>query len=310
MRRCSAVFTGPGVAKLLLPDVLFKRIAGLVPPEFHQNLLLVGSIAAAYHFRTELAHQGVNTKDADIVIRPAGAVAESRTIAEALLAAGWRRHEKCFALPTPENVDEFRAICLLPPVGDDFFLEFLTVPSARQTTVKAWMPVQLSDGWYGLPSFRFMGLANVGSLTSGVGIRYANPAMMALANLLSHPTLGTERMSEPIGGKKLLRSAKDLGRVLALAWLAGADETDRWAEMWWTALQQTFPAEAATLARTAGRGLRELLDDPDALEQARHAVDVGLLAGRNVTVENLRALGDRLTFDAIDVLAARVAGEP
>ncbi len=287
------------MAEVLLPDVLFRRIAGLVPAAFHPNMLIVGSIAAAYHFRHALVQRGVNTKDADIVIRPAGAVQESQTIAETLLAAGWRRHEKCFALPTSENVDQLRAIRLRPPEGDDFFLEFLTVPAAGQTAVKAWTPVHLSDGWYGLPSFRFMGLAAVESLTSEVGIRYANPAMMALANLLSHPRLGTERMSEPIGGRKLLRSSKDLGRVLALAWLAGADETDRWRDLWWTALQQTFPADADALARNAGAGLEELLATPSALEQAHHAVAIGLLAGKNVTVDNLRAQGARLQVDVI-----------
>lgn len=45
--------------------------------------------------------------------------------------------------------------------------------------------------------------------------------MMALANLLEHPTIGASTMSSPIGGKTLKRANKDLGRVLAIATLSG-----------------------------------------------------------------------------------------
>jgi hypothetical protein len=62
------------------------------------------------------------------------------------------------------------------------------------------------------------------------------------------------------------------------------------------------------LALSAGAGLRELLDDDDALDQARHAVDVGLLAGKDVTLENLRATGQRLLDDALQPLAERLGG--
>lgn len=295
----SAASGGLPMAEVLLPEVLFRRIAELVPAALHPNVLIVGSIAAAYHFRAQLAHRGVNTKDADVVIRPAGAFEECQTIAETLLAAGWRRHEKCFACPSPRDADELRAIRLRPPEGDDFFLEFLSVPPDGQTAMKAWTPVRLDDGWYGLPVFRFMGLAAVDSLTTDVGIRYANPEMMALANLLSHPRLGSEQMSEPIGGVRLLRSAKDLGRVLALAWLAGPDETDRWREAWWTALQRTFPTDATVLAQGLGAGLEELLVTPSALAQAHHSAVNSLLAGKHVTVANLRAQGARLLVDVI-----------
>ena len=42
-----------------------------------------------------------------------------------------------------------------------------------------------------------------------------------MANLLSHPTLRPELViMKPEEGRTIMRSAKDLGRVLALAWLA------------------------------------------------------------------------------------------
>jgi hypothetical protein len=293
------------VANVLMPEVLFRRIAGAVPVALHGHLLLVGSIAAAYEFRHRLNGQGVNTKDADIVVTPAGAVEESRDIAVQLLNAGWRPHENRRA--ATRETDELPAIRLLPPQGNDFFFEFLTLPPAGQHEAKVWIPVHLPDGWYGLPGFRFMGLAAVQPHVSEQGIRYARPSMMALANLLSHPEVGTQTMSEQIGGKTLLRSAKDLGRVLALAWLGGADAVEAWPDEWRDALAQVFPAEADDLARTAGNGLRALVEDRVAFEQAHHAVTIGLLSGLGVTEQQLRATAERVLNDAIVPLATGVA---
>lgn len=93
--------------------------------------------------------------------------------------------------------------------------------------------------------------------------------------------------------------------MLALVWLIGRDDTEAWTSRWEAALRERFDEEAGTLAEVAGRGLRELLDDGDALEQARHAVDVGLLAGKDITVDQLRASGQRLLADVLVPLAAR-----
>jgi hypothetical protein len=292
------------VANVLMPELLFRRIAQAVPRDLHKNLLLVGSIAAAYAFRNQLQQRGVNTKDADVVITPAGAVDESREIATQLLNAGWRRHDKCY--PAKHQSCELQAIRLLPPAGSDFFLEFLTLPPAGQRDAKAWIAVQLPDGWYGLPSFRFMGLAGVQPVTSEHGIRYARPSMMALANLLSHPEVGGQTMSEPIGGRTLLRSAKDLGRVLALAWLAGPEAVEAWPSEWRHALEQVLPHEADDLARTASRGLEALIADANAFEQAHHAVTVGLLAGMGVSEAQLLATARRMLADAVVPLARTV----
>jgi hypothetical protein len=133
--------------------------------------------------------------------------------------------------------------------------------------------------------------------------------MMALANLLSHPRLGVERMSEPIGGRALLRSAKDLGRVLALARLAARDELSTWAPAWAGALERSFPEEHRALAMRTGDGLRAILADPEALDEARHAADVGLLHGYQVTAEQLIAIGRQLLADAIEPLERGVRSD-
>jgi hypothetical protein len=126
--------------------------------------------------------------------------------------------------------------------------------------------------------------------------------MMALANLLSHPKIGSDRLeSGPMQG--LLRSAKDLGRVIGLARLAGREETEAWPKTWLEALKGCFPEEWQELAGRVGEGLRELLEDGNALEDARKTTDVGLLSGMEVSAEMLKASGERLLLDVIEPLA-------
>lgn len=193
--------------------------------------MLVGSLAAAWAFRDVLAERGVNTKDADVLVTPAGALPEAAAVAQRLLAEGWVRAKQCVPRSSAEPSDELEAIRLHPPHTDSYFVELLGVPLTDQSEARMWHAFELDDGWYGLPTFRFMGLATHAPELLPSGLRTAHPAMMALANLLSHPSLGTQRMGtrKPTGvfggevtdGK--LRSAKDLGRVLALARLTPYD---------------------------------------------------------------------------------------
>lgn len=296
------------MSERLDPTVLFNMIDHYLPVDLKPNVLVVGSLAAAYHFRSQLHLRGITTKDADCVIHPAGAVEECREIAERLLAAGWYRTAKCRPQTLAEPHDTLWAIRLYPPSTEAFFIELLAFPNAEQRESKVWLPCKLSDGWYGLPSFRFLGLVGHGWKTAENGLNYAAPEMMALANLLSHPRVGTETMGELIGGRELLRSAKDLGRVLAIAWFTGREGTELWMPRWEEALRTRFGAEAGALAESVGSGLRELLADPGALDEARHAVDVGLLNGKDVTLENLRVTGQRLLVDVIQPLAQHLGG--
>jgi hypothetical protein len=125
--------------------------------------------------------------------------------------------------------------------------------------------------------------------------------MMALGNLLSHPEVGTARI-ESGQMEGVLRAAKDLGRVIALARLTGREETESWLPQWRDALERCFPDEWRELAIRLGDGLQELLGDDNALEDAYKTTDVGLLSGMNVTPTMLQASGERLLIDVIDPL--------
>jgi len=181
----------------------------------------------------------------------------------------------------------------------DYFVEILNLPEIGQKEIKAWTPVEVHGGWYGLPSFKFQVLCICGRLRSDSGLEYASPAMMALGNLLSHPLVRPERMSLPIGGQTILRSAKDLGRVLALAHLSSRDDVENWLGPWRDALEVCLPADWRGLARVVGAGLHELLANETVLREARHTCEVGILRGRGVTLDNLRATGERLLADVV-----------
>ncbi len=291
------------MSDLLDPKLMFEMIAAQVPEDLHGNVLIVGSLAAAYHHREQLKTHAVNTKDADVVVQPAGALPQCQRIAERLLEEGWERYPgKCFPVPAPEPADDLRAIRLYPPKTDAYYIELLGLPEPGQQERRKWVPVKLVDGWYGLPCFRYFAVLGVGTLRSEQGLQYASPSMMALANLLAHPTVGHETMSEPIGGRILLRSAKDLGRVLALAWLAGAEGVEEWLDPWRDALAASYPGEEGKLAARLSDGLRELLDDESALDQARHANEIGLLRGRALGVDEHRAVGEQLISFVLEPL--------
>lgn len=271
---------------------------------------MVGSLAAAYHFRVELHRQGVNTKDADLVIHPAGDTISCAGMAERLLDRGWLRHPDCNPSTSREPADALRAIRLYPPESTDYFVEFLNLPEVGQQETKKWIPVQVFGGWYGLPTFKFQGLTAHARLRSEPGLEYASPAMMALPNLLSHPSVHSDWISQPIGGRKIRRSPKDLGRVLAIAQLSARGDVEAWLNPWLDGLRACFPEEWRELARSTGYGLRELLGNEEALEEALHTCNIGLLQGRGVTIENLAAVGEQVLGDVIEPLEEAAAIEP
>jgi hypothetical protein len=283
------------------PKFMFEMIADAVPTELHPNLLVAGSIAAAYHHRENLGSQGIATKDADVIVQPVGAIDECRKIAMRLLADGWRRTEECY--PKARTEPDLRAIRLNPKHTDAFFIELLGLPEPTQKESRRWVPCELPDGWYAVPTFRYMALVGSDRRRSEVGIEYASPPLMALSNLLSHPVLGTDVIKKPIVGRSILRSAKDLGRVIALAWLEGGNFDEEWLPIWSSALARHFPDEAKALGARCGDGLRALLADDSAMEQAHHTTSVGLLRGKNVDIEALRVTGQRVLQFVVDPLA-------
>jgi hypothetical protein len=289
------------MAELLDPEFLFSSLAKTIPQKLHQHMIMVGSLATAYQFRKKLAQPAVNTKDADVVIHPAGDVGSVAKIAETLLAAGWKRRSDCRAVPDPSAVDKKSVIRLNPPGSNAYYFELLALPPEEQSASVEWRPVQLSDGWYAAPSFRFLRLILNDPQLSNSGLKYGLPAMLALSNLLSHQSARSRLISNLVEGREVMRSAKDLGRVLAIAFLTGRDATEQWVARWSDALRKYFPKSHSGLMKDAGLGLEEMLrsGNEDALDEAHWTCINGLLAGKAFTIEQLRATGERLMVDVI-----------
>ena len=294
--------------KLVSPAKVLAQVASSIPAECREHVIVIGSLAAGYHFFGDDDEQAVRTKDVDCILAPRiAAISAGETTAQTLLDKGWRRRtaggwDKPGTEDTPDA--ELSAVRLYPPDNDEWFLEFLTVPESENDAGKKWTRIKLKDGYYALPSFKFLSLTAFEPVEIAKhGIRCARPEMMALANLLEHPEIKPETMSSQIEGRDIKRSNKDLGRVLAIGRLSADGAIAKWPERWLRALKQEFPSQWQHLAATSGNGIRALLASPNDIEEAHHACIHGLLASiGNVTVEQLKIVAALVLVDAIEPL--------
>jgi len=299
----------------LSPGVVLAQVAAALPEDCRDNVIIVGSLAAGYYFFRDDGEAQVRTKDVDCLISPhLTAVQKGVTVADRLFDAGWTiRREGTFTEPgtaeTPEA--DLPVVRLRPPAEDGWFVELLGAPVPGAGEGRAFSRLETRHGHFGLCSFGYLALAEERPVETPYGVHIAHPAMMALANLLHHPGIGGERMSGFIGTREIKRSNKDLGRVLALAYLteAGGEEVSDWTDRWAEALQNRFPDRWRGLAARAGSGVEALLGSPSDLDEALHTVNTSLLARRPLSVEALRVTGLRLLDDALRPLAERAEAD-
>ena len=298
-------------AKLISPSAVLKQVAEAIPQDFRQNIIIVGSLAAGYYFFADKPKVQVRTKDVDCLLSPRiQAIPAGQAVADRLFAEKWQlRAEGDWGKPgdatTPDN--KLSVVRLHPPGSTEWFIELLTVPESETDLDRKDLRIVTSNGHFSLPSFGFLSLAEFQRIATPFGIAIARPETMALANLLHHPVIGQETMSGLIAGRRIKRSDKDLGRVLALARLAEAKEEDslqKWPEVWAAALQSRFPRSWRKLVPPVGMGLRQLLrpENEVDLEEAHHTCANGLLVSQSPTLKLLEVTGERLIQDAIEPL--------
>ena len=281
---------------LLDPRKTLEGLRGHFPAALLKKAVVVGSLAAALSFRARLKTRGIITKDADLLIQSTGGTAQARRLMESLLAKDWERStlpgKECFPMDRRTPADRCRAIRLLPPKSGEFYLEVLGLPTLDQSRPLVWKAVDARDGRYAVPCFRFMGLVGVGALAHESGFRHAAPPMMALANLLSHPELGVQRVKDESGKPRELRAAKDLGRALSLWFLSREEERKAWGDLWIRGLRGRFPRTWKALSPASG--LRALIADRAALIEAHRLSARGLLDGFDIHPDQMKVLAEEL----------------
>lgn len=251
----------------LSPSEVLAQVAEAMPANVRGNVIIVGSLAAGYHFFAGDGAKAIRTKDVDCLISPhSKAIAVAADVTNQLVLADWRLREGAqWNEPgKKEDAEEDLPMVRLRPPGvttAPWFLELLSAPPTFEPGApgKRLRRVETSIGHFAICSFDFLALAEWDPLDTAHGVRIARPEMMALANLLHHPTIGAERIADT----DWKRTNKDLGRVLALAYLTvrrdrqhGGNEFEAWAQRMWRALQDKFGIHAPLLAARAGDGMR------------------------------------------------------
>ena len=297
----------------LSPTDVLSQVAQALPRACRRDVIVIGSLAAGYYFFADDGDKAIRTKDVDCMFSPhAKAVVTATRVTEALLSANWKQREDG-AWSRPGTADtamhNLPLVRLKPPKGSEWFIELLGAPGdwTRDAPAKEFRRVTTSAGDFAICSFRFLGVTEHQPVATKLGIRIARPSMMALANMLHHTAIAPET----IHGTRWKRANKDLGRVVALAYLTvardrrtGGTELESWPTTMWAALRSRFATQAAALAESAGDGVRGLLASPEDLDQSLEIANLGLLASLDVDRAAFAATGRRLVDEVIEPLAA------
>lgn len=74
----------------LSPTKTFQQVSDALPEDCRTNLVVVGSLAAGFHFFGDNPDRAVRTKDVDCILEPFHmAVEAGQKIAAQLLGLGW-----------------------------------------------------------------------------------------------------------------------------------------------------------------------------------------------------------------------------
>ena len=129
---------------LVDPHQVLQQVASALPPELLDQVIVIGSLAAGYHYFADSEQEQVRTKDIDCLLSPyIEAVAAAERIADRLFEKGWTlRTEGGWNQPggaeTPE--DQLPLIRLRPAEDSPWFIELLSAPAPGQEASRQFRP--------------------------------------------------------------------------------------------------------------------------------------------------------------------------
>lgn len=200
------------------PSEALAQVAGALPAEVRDNVIIIGSLAAGYLFfagngaRASDPHQGL-----DCLFSPhSKAIATATEVTDQLIKADWKlREDSDWDQPGNQGDPEDKLpMVRMRPAGQTtspWLLELLWAPPAFEPRApgKKLRRMETSIGHFAICSFDFHALAEWQAIETAHGVRIARPEMMALANLPHHPQIADTL----IAGTDHRRSNKDLGRA-------------------------------------------------------------------------------------------------
>ena len=283
-------------------NVVLHKLAQALPTKYHSNLIIVGSLAAAAQL-IRGADTELRTKDIDGMLAPnATAVVAAKEITTKLIDDGWvpRADTDRFNLPADDTTPKEKLpVVRLSPPGESknaWFLELLGAPPAlapdANGDTRYSARVATATSHFEIPSFAYLGVTQYGPIKHESGLLLASVATMALSNLLHHPVIEDKTMSAQIEGRRIKRANKDLGRVIAMAYLSDQldeDAVERWPATWQRALRD-LGAPEATCAKlsTINSGMQSLMASSEDQDEALHSINYGLLSSRPMNMRQFQ----------------------
>ena len=108
------------LAAPLNPSAVLAQVATALPQQLRSNVIICGSLAAAYNFFSGDGAASLRTKDVDMLLSPhAVAVDAAVEVTEQLLASNWKQRDAKFGTGgRPEDeIKDLPVVRLRPPPG-------------------------------------------------------------------------------------------------------------------------------------------------------------------------------------------------